>query len=431
MGQTQPLEDQLLDKRISHEQALIGCAIIGRDEVRQECGWLKPDSFHDQPNRTFWQRFQAGDEPLAAAVEVGMPYYVKAIGWARDCEASYVAPTHAHEVARLAHVNRQMERIAQLAKAAALGDYATYQRLVQELASETPATERKVRTAQEVGLSFLELIQHGARVIPTYIPPIDRAISGGLERQTLCVLAARPSMGKSGLAFQVARNVAQSGGKALFVSLEMSEANLWARAACGEAGTTWARIKGGLANATEQQAVARKTFELMERYGPRLMIHDQDATTETIWEMTATERPDVVIVDHLRNVGDRDGDNENKRLGLISQRLKRMAVRLDCNVLLLAQLNRNPEHRSDQRPQLSELRDSGEIEENADLVLMPYRDGYYNPQREQGTRSRTEVWVRKARDGQLNLKICLMYDLCGQWFDEPTEKEWPMMERVA
>jgi replicative DNA helicase len=147
------------------------------------------------------------------------------------------------------------------------------------------------------------------------------------------------------------------------------------------------------------------------------LIDDKPQTIEGIWQIVANAKPDLVVVDHLRLVS-ADAQNEVIRLGIITQRLKEIAKKFHCAVLLLAQLNRKVENESDKRPQLADLRDSGQIEENADNVLMIYRENYYdNDKQTNGKQSDTEVLIRKFRDDVLNQKIELKFDTAAQWFE--------------
>lgn len=273
-------------------------------------------------------------------------------------------------------------------------------------------------TSFDIADAFLDLLDHlEGRSIQTDIIPLDKAI-GGLERQTLTVLAARPSMGKSTLAWQIARNVATHGERAYFFSLEMSETSLWAKAACGACGIRWRDVRNGDASDAQIARIIQKATDLTETYGDRLLVDDGVNTSETVRICTEKHQPDLVVVDHLRLLADR-GDNEVQRLGVITGNLKEIAKAYNCAVLCLAQLNRGVEADSDKRPQLKDLRDSGQIEENADLVLMLYRDDYYEPPKGlQPMLSRTEVLVRKFRDDVLNQRIEMNFDPAFQWFKE-------------
>jgi len=129
------------------------------------------------------------------------------------------------------------------------------------------------------------------------------------------------------------------------------------------------------------------------------------------------------VVDHLRFVKDK-GENENKRQGLICEGLHDLAKAYDLAVLLLVQLNRDVEKRtSDRHPQLSDLRDSGEIEETADNVLMIYRDSYYNPPTVPTDKDKTELSVKKFRNGPTGMRIDLLFDKKAEWFESANGKQ--------
>lgn len=261
------------------------------------------------------------------------------------------------------------------------------------------------------------------RSIRTHIPRLDEAI-GGLERQTLTVLAARPGMGKTTLAFQLARNIANYGNKVLFYSLEMAEAALWAKAVCGAEHERWKDIRAmaldGKIPDPLFNRLSKQAEKMMSMYQESILIDDSVNTTGTIILGIDKYRPDLVVIDHLRLVKDQ-GESENKRLGAISERLKDIAKDFNCAVLCLAQLNRNVENRESKRPELSDLRDSGEIEENADLVMMLYRPDYYDEPGIKPVDSRTEVLIRKFRDDIGNRRIMLTFNTAEQWFYDTKE----------
>lgn len=265
---------------------------------------------------------------------------------------------------------------------------------------------------------FLDTLDNlEGRSIYTYIRPIDAAL-GGFERQTLSVLAARPSMGKSTLAWQIARNVAASGLVAYFFSLEMSATALWAKAACGACGLRWRRFRAGEATPEEKRQVVEKALELMDTYRDKILVNDHAQTSQSIWESVEKYRPDFVLVDHLRLVADRN-ESEVRRLGGICKTFKDLSKARNCHVMTLAQLNRGVEARDNKRPQMSDFRDSGEIEETADTAIMMYRADYYDDDRDANKlMSETELLVRKFRDDIPQQKIILPYDLRHQWFGD-------------
>lgn len=252
------------------------------------------------------------------------------------------------------------------------------------------------------------------RSIPVFIPSIDRSL-GGLERQTLTIVAARPSMGKTTLVWQIARNIAMNGLRVLFFSLEVSEPSLWAKAACGALGLRWKNIRMGEYEDYQMKDLLSKALELGNSYGDNLYVCDGSITTETSINLIEEIRPDLIVADHVRLFGDIHSD-EAQRLGLISKNCKEIAKYYNTAYLLCCQLNRNVESRGDKRPLLSDLRESGHLEENADNVLMLYREGYYKPESGDNT---TEILVRKFRDDIMNQTIRLRFNAAEQWFYDP------------
>lgn len=276
---------------------------------------------------------------------------------------------------------------------------------------------REPSTAFDGVMALLDLMDNlDGRSIPTFITPIDDAL-GGIERQTLTVLAARPSMGKSTLAWQIALNNSAHGLRSYFFSLEMSTVALWAKVACGAAGVRWRDIRSQKATPEQVARVMDEAMRLMNLHEDRILVDDGVNTTETMWQMIDKHRPDIVVVDHLRLVAD-DSENETRRLGAITKTLKDAAKAFNCAVVCLAQLNREVEKRDDKRPQLSDLRDSGQIEENADLVLMMYREDYYDDETRAPAQaaSLTELLIRKFRDDVAAQRIYLTFDMKRQWF---------------
>ena len=129
----------------------------------------------------------------------------------------------------------------------------------------------------------------------------------------------------------------------------------------------------------EENKLLSESDKLMSQLQDKFYVIDSPSDTDRIWQIAASEKPDLIVVDHLRLVRD-EGTKEVKRQGWITERLHDLSKAQDCHVMILAQLNRAVEQRSGQekRPVLSDLRDSGEIEENADLVMMLYRSDIAN-----------------------------------------------------
>jgi len=390
----------------------------------QQCGWLQPETILDKRIQTFWRRMreevnpamndeQADCATALIAVETGI--HLDLIGWLQQIYYGATPLAFAQEIARRAYIHNITRQQSPLVKAIQAGNDDEIRRIVGEMAAETIVGGQRMHSAAEMAERFESVVMTGSRTIKTGIPSLDQA-TGGLERQTEIVIAARPSMGKTALVWQEARNVATSGHKVDYFSLEQSEVSLWARAACPMIGTTWRDVLVGDISPDQRQRLITESRKLCEVYGDNLRVRDTVQTTETIWQTVAADRPDLVVVDHLRLLKDK-GENEVKRLGYCSQQLREVAKAFDLPVVVVVQLNRSVEGREDKRPVLSDLRDSGEIEENADLIMMLYSASYYNPPVIPTSVHRTEVLVRKFRDGARNIQINLDFDARREWFE--------------
>lgn len=232
---------------------------------------------------------------------------------------------------------------------------------------------------------------------------LDR-LTCGLQRGDLIVLAGRPSMGKTAFALNIAEHVALNGGTALVFSLEMSKEQLTERAISSIGGISSAALRSG--NLTDDD-FSRLTVALGKLSSARLVI--DEAATQTIAQMRSRARRikrehglGLVVVDYIQLMGSTDlkrTTNRNEEVGQITRGLKLMARELDVPVIALSQLSRDVEKRPDKRPMMADLRDSGSIEQDADLILMAYRDEYYYP--EGPFKGLAEVLVRKHRMGEL------------------------------
>ena len=196
---------------------------------------------------------------------------------------------------------------------------------------------------------------------------------------------------------------------------------MWARLACPAVGVNWKDVIGGMISEAKKAELIKASKELAERYKDLYIDDTPGLTTSTIYQKTVQNNLDVIYIDHLWIVGDA-GEREVQRLGDITMRLKNLAKALDIPVILLVQLSRAVEKRSDKTPVLSDLRDSGKIEETADNVLMLYRPAYYDKDSDDKS---AEIWLRKFRNGEANVAVDMEFDQQQQWFDEPKDISVP------
>ena len=204
-------------------------------------------------------------------------------------------------------------------------------------------------------------------------------------------------MGKSVLAENIARHFAKSGLSVRFQSYEMSAVELVQRGAAAEYGIDYGRLKKFRMTQMERDNF---TLYLSKSQNWKFAIDTEMAGIDTLAARCRVEKRksglDVLFVDHL-HLMPRKGVNEVAELDDITARLKRLAMELQIHVVLVAQLNRATEKQADKRPSLADLRGSGGIEQNANLVLMPYREGYYDSDAPQET---AELIIAKNRDGE-------------------------------
>lgn len=406
------MDSALLQRRLTDERNLLGCAFMAQAETRQTCGWLDASAFWLEQARPFWTRFIAGEDAFEVALDLNM---VETLGgWANAVVSATYGGEYARRVAEGAYMAEAARLGVLLIQACQQGQHETARQLQDQLAQLQPRAHQGARDWFEVACAFIETLDANTRSIPTGIAALDRAIAG-LERQTESVLAARPSQGKSTLALQMSMHAAAQGLRVLFVSLEMSETNLFARAACPLIGVTWLDVRRGSVNAADLARLKNAASEMGAQYQPNLFVYDRRATTETVWELAQTHGADLVFVDHLRKLGDAPDMKEVKRLGYITSRMKDMAKTLDLHACILVQLNREAEFDATRAPELKHLRDSGEIEEDADLVLMLHGLQVADSDRAKPTRD-TDLWIRKARDGVKDAKVELRFSLRQQRF---------------
>jgi replicative DNA helicase len=235
--------------------------------------------------------------------------------------------------------------------------------------------------------------------VPTGFTDFDRMTSG-LQRQELIVIAARPSMGKTALALNMAQYAAKNANVVGIFSLEMSAEQLVSRLLCSEARVDAHRLRTGYLNREEWARLADALRRLCET---KVFIDDSAAVS--VMEMRAKCRRlkaehglDLLIVDYLQLMAGRGRiESRQQEVSQISRDLKGLAKELDIPVVALSQLSRAPEQRSEHKPQLSDLRESGAIEQDSDVVCFIYREELYNPTDEnQGT---AELIIGKQRNG--------------------------------
>jgi replicative DNA helicase len=238
--------------------------------------------------------------------------------------------------------------------------------------------------------------------VPTGFTKLDE-LTSGLQPSDLIIFAGRPSMGKTALALDIAAYAAVEGGipSAIF-SLEMAKEQLALRMLCSEAKVDAHRLRGGFLSESDWPKLTRAAGSLSEA-----PIFIDDTPGLSALEMRAKSRRlkaehnlGLVVVDYLQLMrGRADSDNREQEISDISRSLKALAKELNVPVMALSQLNRRVEERGDRRPQLSDLRESGAIEQDADVIIFLYRDEVYNKSEDNPNKGKAEIIIGKQRNG--------------------------------
>lgn len=424
-----PTED-LLARQAPHsleaEQAVLGSMLIDSRCVNEVVGLLRPEDFYLQTNREIYETIYAMFAYSQVIDPVTVLDKMRERGvFDEQSSAKYVAqlmeitPTAAN-VRQYAQIVHDKAVLRNLSVAAADITEMVYEG-VGSTQDILEAAEKKIfalrrgnsnDSLEHVGTILLkvfdrlsELAESGSEIpgLSTGLRDLDRAING-LNKSDLILLAARPGMGKSAMALNMAMSVAKKNPKrtvAVF-SLEMSKAQLVTRLIAGESFVDLGKLTTGRLSEDEwtkigTAAAALAQTDLRIDDNPSLSVAEMNAKCRRIDDLA------MVIIDYLQlmtSAGGRSysGENRQQVVSDISRSLKIMAKELNVPVLCLSQLSRANESRSDKRPMLSDLRESGAIEQDADEVLFLYREDYYNKDTEK--QNIAECIVAKNRHGE-------------------------------
>jgi replicative DNA helicase len=238
--------------------------------------------------------------------------------------------------------------------------------------------------------------------VPTGFTRLDE-LTSGLQPSDLIIVAGRPSMGKTALALNISQHAAiESGIPSAIFSLEMAKEQLALRMLCSEAKVDAHRLRSGFLSESDWPRLTRAAGSLSEA---ALFIDDSPGISAL--EMRAKSRRlkaehniGLIVVDYLQLMrGRADSDTREQEISDISRSLKSLAKELNLPVIALSQLNRRVEERGDKRPQLADLRESGAIEQDADLIIFLYRDEVYNKSEDNPNKGKAEIIIGKQRNG--------------------------------
>lgn len=424
------------------EQAVLGAALLDASVIPQMVETLRPEMFYARQNgEIFFEivRLFTGGDPVDFVTLLGAVQN-SGVFETEDAAKVYLT-TIAETVPSLSHITSYIAilsdkyRVRQLMNAAKTILEQTAEENDSDLLLESAEQKiyeiragRDTSALTPISSVIIDTYAHLQEIsgpnrdkymgIPTGFTYLDAMLTGGLGRSDLLILAARPGMGKTSFALNIASNVAkkQNLGVAVF-SLEMTKDQLVSRILSGEAAIDSHAFRTGGLSTGDWEDLARASEVLAKTH-----MYLDDTSNITISEMKAKIRrvnqdpakPDigVVIIDYLQlmSTGKRT-ENRVQEISEITRNLKIMAKELNVPVMALSQLSRSAEKatgRSDHRPVLSDLRDSGSIEQDADIVLFLYREAYYDNS-EEADASIAECIVAKNRHGEVG-KVDLGWD---------------------
>jgi replicative DNA helicase len=409
------------------ERTVLGAVLVDNSAFNAAAEILSGDDFYDTPHRRIFDAMAAltersqpidlvtlkeeltrssaleasGGAAFLAGLVDGLPRITNVLDWCRIIKEKSVLRRLIHAGNNIVQsCNQANEDVATLLDRAekSIFDIAEH-RVRQGFVRIRDVVKESFRTIDQLSQSKSSITG-----VPTGFTDLDYMTSG-FQKSDLIIVAARPAMGKTSLCLNIAQHAARETGEAVGVfSLEMSKEQLVLRLLCTDARVNAHRLRTGQLSEKEWAKLAKAYATLS---AARIFI--DDSATITPLEIRAKCRRlaaehglGLVIVDYLQLVaGSGRSENRQQEIASISRSLKGLAKELSVPVVALSQLSRAPEARQDRRPQLADLRESGAIEQDADLVIFIYREEEYKPSEE--NRGLAELIIGKQRNGPTGL----------------------------
>jgi replicative DNA helicase len=424
--------DRLPPRNIEAEMSALGCMLLSREAMDLAAEKITPDSFYELTHRTIFSAmldlYNGGEvvdlvtvanklDGLGKLDEVGGAVYLTKIG--DSVPTTHHADSYFGIVSDKAIVRNLIATATDIVKKCYETEGDVEELLDLAETSIFDIAEKRVKESYTPISATVKMVvdkieklsenKHHVTGVATGFPDLDE-LTSGFQNSDLVVLASRPSMGKTALALRIAEQVAFDDklGVAIF-SLETSAEQLVQRMLCSRAKIDGQKARKGFIRKKQWEDIIRAAGELSEA-----PIYVSDLPSLSVLQVRAISRRlksahdiRLVVVDYLqllRGFG-RKYENRQQEISDMSRSLKALARELNVPVLVLSQLNREVENRPNKRPQLSDLRESGAIEQDADVVLLLVRPEYYDPDDRPGV---AELNVAKQRNGPIG-KVELVF----------------------
>ena len=423
-----PTVDRMPPQNIDAEQAVLGAMLIKKEAIAEVSQLLRPEDFYRDAHKIIYEAMLALFNRNEPADIVTVTNYLdkenkldKVGGITFVTALANIVPTAANvnfhanivrEKADLRHLINTATDIAGMAYEATddVSDVIDKsEKMIMKVANRqnvsafTPMQEIVMETFDKINTLYES--KGGLTGISCGFKDLD-ALTSGLQASDLILVAARPSMGKTAFTLNIAANVALKEKKTVaFFSLEMSKQQLVQRMLCSEGGIDSQKLKNADLSTEDWEKLVRTADKVSAA-----PLYIDDTAGITVNELRSKARRlkaehglDLIIIDYLQLMQGRSkggSDNRQQEISDISRSLKAVARELNVPVIALSQLSRSVESRQIKRPMLSDLRESGSLEQDADIVMFLYREDYYDP--ETANKNITEVIVAKHRNGPVD-----------------------------
>ncbi len=409
------------------EMGVLGSILLLPEVCDDIASLIRSDDFYDDANRCLYQHVRDmydGGEKIDSTLLVSRLRtsgdYEKIGGSAYLARLSIAVPNAAH-AAYYAQIVNEKATFRKLIEAST--------EILRDAYDQTCDSRELVAQAEQKVFAIMEgrATQHAASISDILHQSMDRmdarlsgehvdsgcetgfsdfdTMTGGLHNGELIILAARPSMGKTALAMNMAENVAlQNQQPTLFVSLEMSGIELADRMLCSLSRVNGHKLRAGTISQDDRNRLVQKANEISKS-----PLYVDDSPSRTVSEIAAAARRiqrrlgglNLIVIDYLQLIEpDNSRDPRQEQVAKIARRLKGLAREMKVPVLCLSQLNRQAEDSKDHRPRLSHLRESGAIEQDADVVMFVHREEYYHRGEEKAQYAgQAEIIIAKQRNG--------------------------------
>ena len=441
--------ERLPPSNIEAEQSVLGSLLIDRDAVIRVAAFLKAEDFYSANHGIIYQAIldlynQRTPPDFVTVVDEldrrGRLDDVGGVAYLTELLNSVPTAVHVEYYGRIVERTATLRRLIQAGSEIVQIGYDPSRDVEEALDQAEQALFRvsQKRTLRdfipisdvlEHYFDKLDVIQqHRGEVVgvPTGFADLDK-LTGGLQRSDLVIIAARPSVGKTSFQLGIAHSAAVRHGKSVGIfSLEMSAEQLVQRLLSMETGVDTQRLRLGYIDDDEWDQVSRAFGRLAEAH-----VYIDDTPGISVMEVRSKARRlmaeqglDLVIVDYLQLMQGRRSENRVQEISDISRGLKGLARELNIPVVALSQLSRAVESRTDHRPLLSDLRESGSIEQDADIVMFLYREELYDPDTEK--KGIAEVIVAKHRNGPTSTINLRFFDRTARFADLELYLEAPV-----